>query len=169
MAENEYVLNLTGSQIDDRLEVPLSISEGGTGNIVRRESVTVTPDTSKASGHNISVFYFPYLRMCFARGYCQLPSGTEMTANTFYSVCSIDYNYAPTYVTILSASTSNGARCRIIKDSEHSTCTIDISPYNNVSIGSSSTGHVYFSGWWLVPDSSSSGGTAGTNTNTEND
>jgi len=139
---DKYLLQLTGTQVDSRLESPKPVSQGGTGQSSRYNTVTVTNDTSVASDHAITVRYYPYLGMCFVRGYVKI-SGQDVAANTAVTVCTVPEGYRPGSITALALSILGTGNARVMSNGN-----IAVSPQNALSASSNYV--VYFSGWWIV-------------------
>ena len=141
----DYSLAFTGSQVDARLERPVGVTGGGTGQTTRYTNVTAALDTSVATGHNITVRHFPYLNMCFVRGTVVLDH-VAVSAGAWVPVATIPDGYLPLYRTSLSAAMGTGSRpvsARINNDGVIEICLAD-------DISSSYSYYAYFSGWWLV-------------------
>jgi len=139
---DKYLLQLTGTQVDSRLESPKPVSQGGTGQSIRYNTVTVAYDTSVASDHAVTVRYYPYLGMCFIRGYLKL-GNAALAANTAATVATIPEGYRPGSHTALSVSILGGGNCRV-----HSDGTVKLSRYAATTAGADLD--VYFSGWWMA-------------------
>jgi hypothetical protein len=105
-------------------------------------TVSVTNDTTTATGHSVYVIYHPELHMCFVRGYAKFDH-VAVSANTLVPVASVPSQYAPSSGTALAASIYGGGNAII----EHSG-KISVRPISAISSGS--TYDIYFSGWWMV-------------------
>lgn len=138
---------LTGKLDTDlgNLPSPLSIGNGGTGQSVRYSAVTVTNDTSVATGHNITVRHFPYIGACFVRGMVRV-TGVTVAANTWIDVATVPEEFRPAYTTSLAASKgeASGATAQI----RNSSGLIRVA--SATALSSASEYYIYFSGWWLT-------------------
>ena len=143
MAER-YNLQFTGSQVDARLVRPVSISQGGTGQTLNYSNITVTNDTTMASGHSINARLYPFLAACFCRGYVAV-GGTAVSAGTWITVATVGTDALPSasYPTPLATNVSVGGEARISASGE-----IQVRFYTDMS--ASTTRYVYFSGWWTT-------------------
>ena len=125
---------------DLELDAPLGVSSGGTGQSVRRASVTVTPDAATASDHAVTVRHFPYLGGCFVRGYVKFDH-VAVAAGTWVTVATVPEGYRPAATTALSVSVYGGGSALVTAAGE-----LRVRPLAALS----GTGNydVYFSGWW---------------------
>lgn len=142
----DFSLSYTGTEINARLDRPVPVSGGGTGETSVYDSVTVTADTTTASGHNITARRFPYLKMCFVRGVVTFDH-VAVEANTWVRVGSVPTtptDYSPRYTTALAATkaTASGATARITSDGY-------IEVASPTAFYASYTYYIYFSGWWI--------------------
>ena len=148
MADN-YTLAKTGEQIDERITDPLPVSLGGTGQTAYAQNVSgVVYDTTTFSNHGVTVVYFPYLRMCYVRGYVALDH-VSLEENTMVTAVTIPENYRPNANVGLSVCARNGPRAIL-----HSKNSADYPGQIRIGFDDSmaSTGlyDIFFSGWWIV-------------------
>lgn len=125
----------------------LPVGQGGTGSKVARSSVAATNVTGTSSS-NVECYYFPYLDMCWIRGYIVLSAA--LTANTNLTVCEVDVNYKPLYITAISAHNKDTAVSAYVRrNSTNPTTdpvTVIVSSKSDLASGSA----IYLSGWWAV-------------------
>ncbi len=125
-----------------KLTTPLEVASGGTGQTEARSTVTVTPDTSVASAHAVTVRRFGYLGMCFVRGYVRFDH-VAVGANTWVTVATVPSDAAPAAVTALAASVYNGGSALVNSAGE-----LRLRP--TAALSSDSYYDIYFSGWWTT-------------------
>lgn len=143
--EKSYKLAYTGSEVDQHLAWPAPIAGGGTGDSVRRTSVTVGYDTSVASNHSFTVYYYPYLKMCFVRGYAKIDNKSS-PARQAITIATIPEGYRPTYTAALALSIYGTGSAKL-----SSAGSIIVAP--EIELKSTTYYDVYVSGWWLVSSS----------------
>ena len=140
-----YPLLYTGEQIDSRLERPVGVSAGGTGQVSRYTSVAAVNDTSVVSGHNVLCRYFPYLSMCFFRATVQFDN-VAVSAGTWTPIVTIPAEYAPAYRTALSATMGD---VKAISARVKSDGVVEVGSTDDLR--ATSDYYAYISGWWAVP------------------
>lgn len=140
----DYILSVTGAELENRLVRPLPVNQGGTGSTSAKTAPEVTYDASVASGHSISVRYYPYLTACFCRGYVTV-SGVAVTAGSWVTVATVDASVVPSasYPTPLATNIATGGEARITASGE-----LQFRFYTDMP--ESATRYVYFSGWWTT-------------------
>lgn len=131
---------------DLKLDNPLEVASGGTGQTTVRQIVAVTADTAVFSSHSVTVRYFPYLGMCFVRGYAQLDH-RDVAANTYMNIATVPPEYAPLSYTALSAAGLGGPVARLTSQSSGQPGTFQIAFREARTSGY--LYDVYFSGWWF--------------------
>lgn len=138
----DYILSVTGAELENRLIRPLPVNQGGTGQIITRQTPEVTFDASVASAHSIHVRLYPYLGMCFVRGQITI-ADHDVEPNQFFTVATVDSTTAPQNTTALSVSAPNGALAVINSSGE-------IRVALETALSASTTRYIYLSGWWIV-------------------
>ena len=100
------------------------------------------------SSSNVECYHFPYLNMCWARVYVVLSE--DLAANTNLTVCEIDVNYKPMYITALSAHSRDASVSAYVRrDATNPTTdpvTLIVSSKSDLTAGSA----IYISGLWAV-------------------
>lgn len=140
MADN-YLLPYTGEQVEDRLEAPLPVALGGTGQSVLWESATITANTTNTTDFGANCRFSPYLRLVFIRG--SFKTAVATTANTWISVANVPADYRPsTYNPVITISIPGGASGLMTRADGN----INIRTVVDRAAGTS----VDFSGWWFV-------------------
>lgn len=121
----------------------LPVGQGGTGqkNVKENVSISVLNGTSSS---NVECKYFPYLDMCWVRAYIVLSA--ELAANTNLTVCEIDANYKPQYITAISAHNRDAAVSAYVRQNSTDPVTVIVSSKSALASGSA----IYISGWWMV-------------------
>jgi hypothetical protein len=141
---DKYLLQYTGNQVNTRLERPVPVSDGGTGQTGDYSTPTVTNDTTKASGHSIAVRYYPFLKMCFVRGYVAF-TNVAVDANTWVTVATVPEAQKPSssYPTPFATNVVPSGMTRINADGE-------IQVRFDAAVSATASRYVYFSGWWTT-------------------
>ena len=139
MSDN-YLLPYTGEQVEDRLESPLPVALGGTGQSAAYQNVALTPDTAKADGHILTCRYYPYLGICLMRGYCKLTEAVTADG-TFFNAATIPSGYRPAQSTAITVGVIGGGSGLVRGDG-----TINLRTFTNRAANT----NIDFSGWWFV-------------------
>lgn len=139
MADN-YLLPYTGEQVEDRLESPLPVALGGTGQSAVYQTVTVTPNTEAVSNFNYDCRYYPHLGMVFFYGSYKAVVAT--IANSWVSVATIPSGYLPGRNAEISMSAPGGATGLVFR----SNGAFNVRTLTDRAVNTS----VDFSGWWFV-------------------
>ena len=129
------------------LIIPVPVNQGGTGQTAVSRAVTVTNDTSVFSNHSVTVRHFPYLGMCFVRGYARLDH-KNVAAGEYVTIAKVPSSYAPGSITALIVSGMGDPRARITSTSMESVGSLQVAFSEERTSGY--LYDVYFSGWWMV-------------------
>ena len=138
---SNYLLPYTGEQVEDRLESPLPVALGGTGQTVTWENVTITADTTNTADFSANCRFSPYLRLVFLRG--SFSTTGQLNSNTWLSVATIPNDYRPsTYNPVVTVDVPGGGTGLITR----SNGIINIRTLTNRAAGTA----VNFSAWWYL-------------------
>jgi hypothetical protein len=127
---------------DLKLDNPLEVGSGGTGQSAAYSEPPVTFHTEKATGHSVYVRYSPYLRIAFLRGYAALDH-VAVSAGTWFDVCTVAEGCRPSSRYALAASMSVGAEARILPSG-----VVQIKCDEAVS--ADGLYDIYFRGMWML-------------------
>ena len=138
MSDN-YLLLYTGEQVDARLETPLPVASGGTGQTTAYQNVALTPDTATAAIQEYKCRYNPYLGIVFFRGWCKLTSASA--AGTWFNVATIPSGYRPASNAAFTVSVPGGGSGLV-----ETSGNIRMRTYTARAVDT----NIDFSGWWFV-------------------
>jgi hypothetical protein len=127
---------------DLKLDNPLEVGSGGTGQSAAYSEPPVTFHTEKATGHSVYVRYSPYLRIAFLRGYAALDH-VAVSAGTWFDVCTVAEGCRPSSRYALAASMSVGAEARILPSGVVQIKCGEAVPADGLY-------DIYFSGMWML-------------------
>lgn len=136
---SNYLLPYTGKQVEDRLESPLPVALGGTGQTTAYQNVALTPDTATAEIREYKCRYYPYLGIVFLRGWCMMTSASA--AGTWFNVATIPADYRPASNAAFTVSVPGGG-----SGLAETGGNIRMRTYTARAVDTS----IDFSGWWYV-------------------
>lgn len=138
MAE-DYTIQYTAEEINNRLGRPVPVNQGGTGQTAKYQSVTVSANASNISDANFTCRYYPFLGVVFFRGNGTLSSAT--TINTWFEIASIPSEYRPRQSISIAVSVPGGG-----SGLARYTGSIEMRTFTARAANTA----VDFSGWWFV-------------------
>lgn len=136
---SNYLLPYTGEQVEDRLESPLPVALGGTGQTTTYQNVSPTPNAANGTMGNVVCRYYPYLGVVLFRGWYTTSIAT--TANSWITIATVPTGFRPAQNAAFAVSVPGGGSGLARSNGE-----IEIRTFTARSAGTS----VDFSGWWFV-------------------